>query len=152
MKQVSRLLLAGMAASFFLAGCASGPKRAEMASAIPTIKTGEGRVYFYRSSSPFGAAVQPEIRLNDEIVGSSKPGGFFFVDRPAGQYKASASTETEKTLSFSLDSGETKYVRSSVSMGLLIGHVVLELEQPEVGEAALDSMSYTGKDAVAQSK
>jgi len=149
-KQVSRIVLAGMAATFFLAGCASGPKRAEMAAAIPTIKTGEGRVYFYRSSTPIGAAVQPDIRLNDEVVGTSKPGGFFFVDRPAGQYKASASTETEKTLSFALDSGETKYVRSSVTWGLMVGHVVLELEQPEQGEAALESSSYTG--TVAQSK
>ena len=144
MKRVVRLALAGMALSFLMAGCASGVKHSEMASSIPSLKSGEGRVYFLRSASMFGAAVQPDLRLNNEVVGESKPGGFFFVDRPAGKYVASAATETEKTLSFVLDSGETKYVRSSPSMGLMVGRVVLELETPEKAKEDLASLSYTG--------
>ncbi|MNV73415.1 hypothetical protein D3C71_1665630 [compost metagenome] len=133
-----------MALSFLMAGCASGVKHSEMASSIPSLKSGEGRVYFLRSASMFGAAVQPDLRLNNEVVGESKPGGFFFVDRPAGKYVASAATETEKTLSFVLDSGETKYVRSSPSMGLMVGRVVLELKTPEKAKEDLASLSYTG--------
>ncbi|MFP3754401.1 DUF2846 domain-containing protein [Cupriavidus sp. SIMBA_020] len=144
MKRVVRLALTGMALSFLMAGCASGVKHSEMASSIPSLKSGEGRVYFLRSASMFGAAVQPDLRLNNEVVGESKPGGFFFVDRPAGKYVASAATETEKTLSFVLDSGETKYVRSSPSMGLMVGRVVLELETPEKAKEDLASLSYTG--------
>ena len=101
-------------------------------------------MYFLRSASMFGAAIQPDIRLNNEVVGESKPGGFFFVARPAGKYVAAAATETEKTLSFVLDSGETKYVRSSPSMGLMVGRVVLELETPEKAKEDLASLSYTG--------
>jgi hypothetical protein len=113
-----------MALSFLMAGCASGVRHSEMASSIPSLKSGEGRVYFLRSASMLGAAVQPDLRLNNEVVGESKPGGFFFVDRPAGKYvAAAAATETEKTLSSVLDSGETKYVRSSPSMGLMVGRV-----------------------------
>ncbi|MNL27469.1 hypothetical protein D3C87_1490610 [compost metagenome] len=144
MKRVVRLALTGMALSFLMAGCASGVKHSEMASSIPSLKSGEGRVYFLRSASMFGAAVQPDLRLNNEVVGESKPGGFFFVDRPAGKYVASAATETEKTLSFVLDSGETKYVRSSPSMGLMVGRVVLELKTPEKAKEDLASLSYTG--------
>ena len=144
MKRVVRLALTGMALSFLMAGCASGVKHSEMASSIPSLKSGEGRVYFLRSASMFGAAVQPDLRLNNEVVGESKPGGFFFVDRPAGKYVASAATETEKTLSFVLDSGETKYVRSSPSMGLMVGRVVLELKTPEKAKEDLSSLSYTG--------
>lgn len=144
MKRVVRLALTGMALSFLMAGCASGVKHSEMASSIPSLKSGEGRVYFLRSASMFGAAIQPDIRLNNEVVGESKPGGFFFVDRPAGKYVAAAATETEKTLSFALDAGETKYVRSSPSMGLMVGRVVLELETPEKAKEELASLSYTG--------
>ncbi|WP_149135823.1 DUF2846 domain-containing protein [Cupriavidus campinensis] len=144
MKRVVRLALTGIALSFLMAGCASGVKHSEMASSIPSLKSGEGRVYFLRSASMFGAAVQPDLRLNNEVVGESKPGGFFFVDRPAGKYVASAATETEKTLSFVLDSGETKYVRSSPSMGLMVGRVVLKLETPEKAKEDLASLSYTG--------
>ncbi|RAS05035.1 DUF2846 domain-containing protein [Cupriavidus alkaliphilus] len=144
MKRVARMLIAGLAASSLLAGCASGVKHADMAASIPTLKPNEGRVYFLRSASMFGAAIQPDLRLNNQVVGESKPGGFFFVDRPAGKYVASAATETEKTLSFVLDAGETKYVRSSPSMGLMVGRVVLDLETPEKAQAELASLSYTG--------
>lgn len=144
MKRVVRLALTGMALSFLMTGCASGVKHSEMASSIPSLKSGEGRVYFLRSASMFGAAIQPDIRLNNEVVGESKPGGFFFVERPAGKYVAAAATETEKTLSFVLDSGETKYVRSSPSMGLMVGRVVLELETPDKAKEDLASLSYTG--------
>ncbi|PLP97244.1 DUF2846 domain-containing protein [Cupriavidus pauculus] len=144
MKRIARMLIAGMAVSSLLAGCASGVKHADMASSLPTLKANEGRIYFMRSASIFGAAIQPDIRLNNDVVGESKPGGFFFVDRAAGKYVASAATETEKTLSFVLDAGETKYVRSSPSMGLMVGRVVLELETPEKAKEELSSLSYTG--------
>jgi hypothetical protein len=144
MKRVARVLFAGLAVSSLLAGCASGVKQAEMAASMPTLKSGDGRVYFMRSASMFGAAIQPDVRLNGEVVGESKPGGFFFVDRPAGNYVASVSTETEKTLSFVLDAGETKYVRSSPGLGVLVWRVVLELETPEKAKEELPGLSYTG--------
>ena len=91
-----------------------------------------------------GAAVQPEIRLNDVVVGNSRPGGFFYVDRAPGQYVASSSTETEKTLSFTLDAGETKYVRTSPSFGLVVGRIVLTLEPADKALKDLSSLSDTG--------
>ncbi|CAG2150537.1 DUF2846 domain-containing protein [Cupriavidus plantarum] len=143
MKSVVRLLLAGFAVSL-MAGCASGVKHSEMAASLPTLKQGEGRVYFMRSASMFGAAIQPDIRLNGDVVGESKPGGFFFVDRPAGKYVASTSTETEKTISFALDAGETKYIRSYPTFGVVVGRVVLELTPPDQATTALADLSYTG--------
>jgi hypothetical protein len=138
-----KLALAG-ATLALLAGCATGIKHEQMAASMPSLKSGQGRIYFFRSSSMVGAAVQPEIRLNGQVVGTSKPGGFFFVDRPAGNYVASTSTETEKTVSFTLQPGETKYIRSSIGFGLLVGRVILEPETPEKAKAELDSLSYTG--------
>ena len=127
-----------------ISGCASGVKHQEMAASMPTLKAGQGRVYFFRSSSMFGAAIQPEIRLNNQVVGISKPGGFFYVDRPAGHYSASTTTETEKLASFVLQAGETKYLRTSPSLGLLVGRIVIELETPEKARAELADLSYTG--------
>lgn len=135
-----------MAASVLLlaAGCATGIKHEQMASSMPSLKSGEGRIYFFRSGSMFGAAVQPDIRLNGHVVGQSKPGGFFYLDRPAGNYVATTSTETEKSLTFTLQPGETKYVRSSPGFGLVVGRIILELETPEKAKAELGSLSYTG--------
>ncbi|OZI19558.1 hypothetical protein CAL26_18275 [Bordetella genomosp. 9] len=138
-------LTAVLGAVALMAGCAAtGAKYAEMSSAIPRIPSGEGRVYFLRSSSFVGAGVQPEIRLNGQVVGKSQPGGFFYVDRPQGNYQAAASTETEKTLSFALDAGETKYVREEVSMGLMVGRIVLTLDPAEKAQADLPSLRFTG--------
>ena len=147
MNRLSKLLCVFVLA-LLATGCASGLKHSEMASSIPVLKNGDGRIYFFRSSSMFGAAMQPDIKLNGEVVGESKPGGFFFVDRAAGKYVASTSTETEKTLSFLSDAGETKYVRSSVSFGVMVGRVVLELETPEKAKEELSSLSYTGTTVV----
>ena len=91
-----------------MAGCAVGPKFDEVASAMPTMKAGGGHIYFLRSGLMVGAAIQPDIKLDGEIVGSSKPGSFFYLDRPAGNYLVSTATETEKTASFVLNAEETK--------------------------------------------
>lgn len=152
MKRNFLKLAAATACAVVLSGCASGAKYQQVADAMGTVKPGEGRIVFFRSSSMFGAAVQPDIRLNDVVVGTSKPGGFFYVDRPTGSYMAAAATETEKTASFVLAAGETKYLRTSPALGLLVGRVVVELETPEKALAELPSLSYTGDIPVSAAK
>jgi hypothetical protein len=133
-----------IAAVILTSGCATGVPYSSMASSIPALKDGEGRVFFFRQASMLGAALSPEIRLNETVVGNSQSGGFFFVDRPAGSYKAATETEVEKTLNFSLSEGEIKYIRSSVSMGVLVGRVGLEVAAPETAKAQLAELSFTG--------
>ncbi|MFL6658803.1 MAG: DUF2846 domain-containing protein [Massilia sp.] len=129
-----------------LTGCAaSGPKHAEVASTFPTLAADQGRVYFYRPNSMMGAALQPSIKLDGVVVGESKPGGFFYVDTTAGAHEASTSTETENKLSFVVDKGEVKYVRTRVSMGVLVGHVTPVLVNTTEGSAEIAETSYTGK-------
>lgn len=142
MRKLYRSLLLCTATLVTLAGCASGPSYKEMASSIPVLSSQNGRVYFFRSSSPLGAALQPDIKLNGEKVGESKPGGFFYVDKPAGRYTVSTATETEKTLSLALDAGETKYVRTSPSLGLLVGRVVPTLEDAGAAQKEIEGLSY----------
>jgi Protein of unknown function (DUF2846) len=117
-----------------------------------TLKEAQGRIYFYRSSSMFGAALQPSIKLNGEAVGKSQPGGFFFIDEPAGQYVVSTATETEKTVSFKLDAGETKYVKTSVGFGLLVGRIIPTLESADEAMKSLETLHYTGASTPSASK
>jgi hypothetical protein len=143
--KLSTRIFSLFATALLMVGCASGPKYSELAAKTPAMKAGEGRIYFYRDGSMFGAAIQPDLRLNGQVVGTSKPGGYFYVDRPAGAYIASASTETEKTASFTLEAGETKYLKSAPSFGLLIGRVVITIESPDKAKTELVSLSNTGK-------
>lgn len=128
-----------------LVGCAtSGKRHSEMKSSLAPLKTDDGRIFFYRVASPFGAAVQPGIKLNNVAVGTSKPGGFFYVDRPAGRYEAHATTEVERTVSFALAPGETKYIRTSPSFGVLIGRINFELMKASEAQVEIASLHYTG--------
>ena|SRR6478672_7670816 len=127
-----------------LTGCASGVKHKDMASAIPALKADSGRVYFFRSASIVGAAMQPSILLDGTVVGESKPGGFFFVDATAGNHQVSTSTEVEKKVTFTLAPGETKYVKTSIGLGVLVGRIVPELVSAADAQQELPDLSYTG--------
>ncbi|MCK7493688.1 MAG: DUF2846 domain-containing protein [Comamonadaceae bacterium] len=70
-----------------MAGCATGPKYEEVRGGFPSLSAEQGRIYFYRSSNPFGSGIQPSVMLNGEKVGDSRPGGFFFVDRTPGNQR-----------------------------------------------------------------
>ena len=95
-----------------LAGCA-GPRYASMAASLPPLKPGEGRIVFYNPMQDAGAGPsgQPKIRVNKQVVGRSKPGSFFYIDRPAGSYVVTDKLWTDDGLSFMLNPGETRYVR-----------------------------------------
>lgn len=127
-----------------LTGCASGIKHKDMATSIPAIQSDAGRIYFYRSSSMFGAAIQPSVKLDGTQVGDSKPGGFFFVDSKAGNHEVMCSTEVDKKLTFTLDKGEVKYVKTSIGLGLLVGRVIPELVSQEEAQKELPDLSFTG--------
>lgn len=138
-------ILAAVAITMVASGCASGPKHAEVSSAIPTLKSGEGRIYFYRSNSMVGAAVQPTVFLNGQAVGDSKPGGFFFADAKGGPQEVTTSTEVEKKLTFTIEPGQTRYVKTVIGLGLFVGRVYPELVDNAAGESELKEMSYIGK-------
>jgi hypothetical protein len=62
----------------------------------------------------------------------------------SGGALASTSTETEKTASFTLDAGETKYIKTSPSFGVLVGRIVVTIESPSSAKTEMASLSYTG--------
>jgi hypothetical protein len=132
-----------------LAGCATGGARyADVNVGAQKLAPDRGRVYFYRSAAIVGVVVQPDIKLNGESVGSAAPGGFFFVDRPRGNYVASSTTEVESKLAFTLAAGETKYVRTSISPGIIVGHMNFELISKSVAEGELASLNQTATTAL----
>jgi hypothetical protein len=82
--------------------------------------------------------------LDSKAVGESKPGGFFYIDTNPGGHLVSTTTEVKNELTLMLDPGETKYVKTSTSLGLFVGHVSPELVSPEEAKPALQDLSYTG--------
>jgi len=142
MKKSRRLsILCGLL--LVIAGCASGPKYEEFSASIADVPAGNGRIYVYRPSS-LGFAVAPNVVLNGDVVGPSTAKGFFYLDRPPGDYKITTSTEVERSLSLTLNEGQVRYVRLNIGFGFFVGHVYPELVEPAVGQDEIKSCSYTG--------
>ena len=129
---------------FLLASCASPRGLDEPPLKLPPLKPGFGRVYFTRAGEFGGSAVQPEIRMNNEVVARSVPGGFSYVDRPPGKYNVTTATEVENAVTFQLAAGESKYIKTAVTPGILIGHVTPTLEFPEQGQSDINRLRYVG--------
>lgn len=109
-----------------LSACASGPRFTEINPSLTPEAPQTGRIFCYRPSG-FGAAVIPDVILNDEVVGRAVGEGFFYIDRPAGDYTMVTSTEVKRQLSFVLDEGQTRFIRFKIGMGFFVGHVYGEL-------------------------
>ena len=145
---MSLAMLAVFAAALLaLGGCATtGPTYSKFKSAAPKLDPADGRIYIYRVSA-LGAAVQPEVKVNGDVVGTAVPFGFLLVDRKPGAYEISTATEVERKLSLTLEKGQTRYVRLNVSIGFFVGHIYPELVDNEVGEKELQECRFAGKPA-----
>ncbi|WP_191578066.1 DUF2846 domain-containing protein [Achromobacter insolitus] len=144
------LKLAATAATVVaLAGCA-GAQYQSLQGRMPPVEQGNGRIYFYQPQAQASAAAsaQHKLRVNQDVVGRNKPGSFFFVDRPAGNYVVTNLYWTGDGVSFKLDPGQTRYVRiTAESLGSTgtVGKLSMELvDPPEVAEAELLKMRYWG--------
>ncbi len=127
-----------------LVSCATtGPKFAEMNVERVAKDPGQGRIFIYRPSA-LGAAVQPDVLLNTERIGEAKSWGFFYVDRPPGDYVVVTSTEVTRKCSFTLEKGQTRYIRLSISFGFFVGHIYGELVDESVGQEEIATCRYIG--------
>lgn len=128
-----------------VAACAAtGPLYTEVASSIPPLAPNKGRVYFFRSNTIVGAAVTADIRFNGKVVGKSERGSFFYVDENPGNCTVSTSTETEKQLTFVLERGQTRYVQTSISIGVLVGRITPTLVAAAAAKPEIEQLHYTG--------
>lgn len=139
-----KIIFSLLALSLLAACAATGPLHKEVAASIPPVSAGKGRIYFYRADTIFGAAITSDIKLNNRVVGRSERGSFFYVDENPGKCLVSTSTEVEKQLTFELAAGESRYVRTSVSLGLVVGRINAELVNNETAKSEITELHYTG--------
>ena len=139
---MKKIISAAILIATLASGCASGPAFNDAKNSFAAMPANQGRIFFYRTTVA-GAAVQPNIYLNGDVVGTAVPGGFFYVDRAPGKFEVSASTETENKLTFVVDPGQTRYVRLDMSIGLFVGHVVPRLIDETDGAKEIQETKYS---------
>jgi hypothetical protein len=128
-----------------LAACASGPTYSELQKTTAPLAANSGRIYIYRSGGPFGAAIQPDVKVDGKVAGAAVPGGYFYVDLSPGSHTISASTEVERDLTVTLEAGQTRYVTLSPSFGAFVGHISPTLVDDKKGLEDIADSHYTGK-------
>jgi hypothetical protein len=111
------------AAAFGLVSCASGPSYEEALKTMPPIPKGKGRVFVYRDTA-LGAAVRPKIRIDGQPIGTSVAQGFSYSDQAPGQHEVSLITEWKHKDMVSVSAGQPSFVRTHVTFGALVGHVI----------------------------
>lgn len=122
-----------LAAFILLDGCATGPSLQESQASVPRVPVDRGRIYFYRTNSPFGSAIQPSVRLDGLVVGDAVPGGVFFCNVVPGRYTASVESEVEKSVDVDVAAGESAYVKMDWGMGWLFARIQLEMPPADIG-------------------
>jgi len=132
-----------------VASCASGLKFTQVNPNIAPQNTEAGRIFFHRPSS-LGAALRPDVILNGDKVGEAISWGFFYVDRPPGDYEVLTSTEVKRKVTLVLEKGQTRFVRFSTSFGFILGHVYGELVDQDEGLSEIQQCNYTGSEPPAQ--
>lgn len=140
MRKLSLMLL------LLLAACASGPKFETVENNLGATPGGKARIFFYRSTT-LGAAIQPEIRLNGQVVGKAEPQGVFFVDVAPGDMEVVTGSEVEKKLTFQTAPGDRRYVRMAVGLGVLVWRVIPELVDEPEARKEIAGLAYTGSAA-----
>lgn len=143
MKAIFKLALAVVGATLLLAGCA-GPRYADVASRIPELESGQGRIYFYQLAADHVDAAQPAIMVDGRKVGRSRPGRFFFVDRPAGSHVLTFAPDRKNPgagIQANLGSGQTLYMRVDVEGGK---QVLREEMSAQTAVQSLSSLKYWG--------
>ena len=129
---------------------AAGTTYAVLHSSEPALAPDMGRIYLYRESSLMGVVVQPSIMIDGQDTGGdSHSGDYFYIDRPAGTYIISTSTEKKEQASVTVAAGQSVYVKFKVSMGLFVGHVLPSVVDPQVAAGEIKDCDYRAPKSIA---
>ena len=82
--------------------------------AIPSIPAGAARLWFYRDYEPYETLARPYVRLNEQIVGISEPGGAFYRDVAPAHYSIrvdSAGRDFNQVADAELAAGQEAYAK-----------------------------------------
>jgi hypothetical protein len=94
---------------------------------------GMALVYVFRPAM-VGAAIKTWTFADDQVIGVSKPKGYYFAQVEPGKRIIWAKAENTSALEIELEAGETYYFKTTIQMG--IGKARVSLDQ--IGEASAE--------------
>jgi hypothetical protein len=127
----SRILIL-IAINLSLIGCASGPAF----KPVDPIPEGKGVVYIYREHAFMGAgsAVTSDVSVNNAPITNILNGGYYPYISDPGTKHFEVSTETTNEANVVVEAGKEKYLKTTLGMGFVVGHLNLTEVSPEIGK------------------
>jgi len=135
----------------FLAGCSSVPiaSNTESSQAKEFLPPSEGKsgVYIYRKKTFYGAAVKRVLWADEECIGRTS-NGIFFYHELEGNKENTITSEGEFSpfnLVVSMESGKLYYIEQKMMLGLLAAGTKLELINGQEAKPILLELSMGTK-------
>ena len=148
---MKNLLIAAIVCVTFMSGCASVPMMPESATNLaiefdsPT--PGTAGIYVYRSSSPAGGALKKDIWIDNECIGETARGVFFYHE-VEGNKEHTISTESEfspNDLIIKMENGKLYFVEQYIKLGVFVGGAGLEQKDTATGMEAIRNLKMAEK-------
>lgn len=133
-------VLAALAVSLALGGCASTPRasadldaRAKRFEAPPE---GPSRLYIYRNEL-LGMLAGLDLTVDGQAAGTTKGKTYVIADVPAGAHTVASEGENTSTLNVNAQAGQSVFIWQEVKMGAFRARSQLALATPEQGRAGV---------------
>ena len=127
-------------------GCATfGPQYASARKDIVPLSKEKGRIVIYRPSGFYGGGMRPDIHLNGNKVGISRPGTIFYVDVNPGKYQVSIPTVLypgEQTVDITISENETAYIKNYMGGSAIGGRTNIEVVKTEQAITEIDELEF----------
>ena len=128
------LVFWSLALAIMLTGCgASGP----VFKPVDPIPPGKGVVYIYRESSFLGSGVFGTVTADKTPITKVRNGGYFPYIANPGSVHFEVSTEATNEADVTVEAGKEKYLKTSVGMGLLVGHLKFSEVSSSIGKSEI---------------
>ncbi len=133
--------------SVLFTGCASVPtEQVEVSNVLKQVKAPSANnagLYIYRSNSVVGAALKKDVWVDDECIGETARGTFFYHE-VLGNMQHKVSTESEfspNDLMIDTAAGNNYFVKQYIKPGLIIGGAGLKLVTEAEGKEAISDLN-----------
>lgn len=101
---------------------------------------GKAQVVFFRPAKFAGAAMGYIVREGKDELGKLRNGKYFVATVEPGAHTYTVHSEAKDNLNLEVEAGETYFVSSSMSMGLLVGHPNLSPSTVEEFQKVMDKL------------
>ena len=132
--------------SVLFAGCASVPtEQVEVSNVLKQVKAPSANnagLYIYRSNSVVGGALKKDVWVDDECIGETARGTFFYHE-VLGDIQHKVSTESEfspNDLMIDTKAGNNYFVKQYIKPGLIVGGAGLKLVPEAEGKQAISDL------------